>query len=101
MYRAEAIKMARDTNAIGRQDLNKDEIRQISNAWEGFAVVAAGELLSDTRRMVEEMCLPILQDIRVLLRSSETNLGSGILDSLHGAPAEEWLLRSETLDPKP
>jgi hypothetical protein len=101
VYRAEAIKMARDTNAVGRQDLNKDEIRQISNAWEEFAVVAAGELLKDTRRMVEELCMPMLQDIRVLLRPAETSVGAGILDSLQGAPAEEWLLRSEALNLEP
>lgn len=66
VYRKEAVRMARDTNALGRSDLKKDEIKQISNAWEGFAVTAANELLKETKRMVEEMSLPMLQ-VRVTL----------------------------------
>jgi len=93
VYRQEAIRMARDTNALGKRDMMKQEIRQISNAWESFAVSAASELLKDTKRMVDEMCLPNLQDARVLLRPSESAVGSGMLDSLLHAPAEEWLLR--------
>ena len=75
VYRQEAVRLARDTNAVGRRELKKDELRQIGNAWEAFAVSAATALLNDIKRMVDEMCLPNLQDARLLLREDEALVG--------------------------